>query len=240
MKKLLFTSLCLMLNHTVFAEDSFSPFFSEKAVELIDYYRPISAPDLITGVTYRPTNKEKHYTEEYRLAWEELFRDCIINNPIKHNFLIDGIASALVEIASTNTIPMLKKLYIELINTNTDIQQEKQRSILNTLIKFNNMESLDAIFSLLDLSDITRENNTLNQTQTEVSLRELIWQDMLIPKQAMVLSEQKKRNKQAEQWLEKLNIYENQNLSEKNKMFMEKTRNLSRKPEEQNADISLP
>ena len=242
MKKAIFTSFYLAINCSVIADIQSS--FSEKAKELMHDYAPQATPMAKLPFFYPPINKEKHFAEEYRLAWEELYRKRVLQSvDAKLIAMRDGyIITALSLIASTNSIPMLVDVYTQLVETNTDINQEKQREILGILLYFNDSKALDTIFSLLEMSDAKYKVNSPYQTLTGASLRESVWQEMLNPKSAMTLKDQKERTERAEQWRDKINAYQNDNLSVNNTMFVEKARNLSRKPEEQNknADVPLP
>ena len=150
--------------------------------------------------------------------------------------------SALITIASTNSIPMLVDVYTKLLETNKDENQEKQKEIIDILLNFETNEVLDIVFNLLDLSDKKYINHSPYQKRFNITLRESVWQDMLKPKPAMTLKEQKKRTERAEQWQEKLFKNKNSKLSDNNELFMEKARNLIRPAEERNlnAEISLP
>jgi len=274
MKKLTFTALGIIMNIMIFAEVQLPPIFgvpdaelrlpillddlfmqtySLKAQELLWYYTPRKNPQawapyppkIITPM-YHSRNKEKHYNEEYRPAWEELYRDYITNdhNRKLHQMGIYGIALALSEIASTNSIPMLVSIYTQILEINNDVNQELQMITFGILFNIDAPEALDAIFSLLDLSDAKYiDANPPEKTRTGLTLREWVWQDRLDPNYTSsgFISRQE-RITRAEHWRKKINAYQNSKLSENNKMFMEKARNLSRTPEERNtsADVPLP
>ena len=248
MKKSLLITLSLLIYYLAFADDNLlTSSLSERAQELNEKYqarlRPNSSVHRDPWV-YPPINREVHFTEEYRPAWEELYREKIIHGvnidevKINHVYIIN----ALSEIASTNTIPMLKNIYTQLLETDKDASQKQQKEILDILLKFKAYEAIDAVFLLLDLSDTKYGDNSPYKIRTNITLRESVWQDMLNPTPAMTLKDQKERTERAEQWREKFNVYQNPKLSENNKMFMEKARNLSRTPEERNtsADVPLP
>jgi len=242
MKKMLFVFCSLSIHCSATAE---LQNFSAKAQELIREYTPRATPATVRfPLFYPPLNREVHLTEEYRPAWEELYRKRVMQSVDADLFTIgDGyMAIALSLMASTNSIPLLVDVYTQLLEINKDVNQGRQKEILDILLYFKNSEALDAIFSLLDLSDVKYKNNSPYQIQIGMTLRESVWQDMLNPKPAMTLRDQKERTERAEQWRDKINAYQNDNLSVNNTMFVEKARNLSRKPEEQNknADVPLP
>jgi len=172
MKKTTLTALILIIGLKGIADDSSSHAFSEKALELIHYYTPIPAPMLITGVTQRPPDKEKHFSEEYRPAWEELFQHCMTNNHTLHQIGINGVIFALSEIASTNSIPMLVDVYTQLLEVSNEINQKHQQEIIKILLSIDSSEAMDPIFSLLDLTE-TKQN-----IDFAASLREMIINDL--------------------------------------------------------------
>ena len=241
MKKTTLTVLILMINFAIFADESFQQIFSPKALELIREYTPrVTNPK--TKIPVSPfLNKEKHLIEEYRSAWEELYCVNVTNKFATHSIPIGGIADVLSMIGSTNSIPMLVEVYSQLLESNKDENQKQRKEILNILFNINAPETLDIIFFLLDLSDTKYESDSPYQKRTGMTLREWVWQDRLNPKFiGDTFIKTQDRIERAEQWREKFNAYQNPNLSEKNQLFIEKARNLSRTPEEQNKNANVP
>ena len=215
----------------IFAEDDpILQAFSPKALELIRSYRPWANSPMnhVITVTYPPHNKEKHYNEEYRPAWEELYREVALDGVyakrfnfinVSTNGLRDasghakhdgnkGLTAALSEIASANSIPMLVDVYTQLLENNKDEKQERQKEMLGILLQINAPEALDAVFSLLDLAE--------NKVGAEpvATLRASLVNEL----------------QQALQKQENLKTYQNPNLSANNKALLEMARRNENQP----------
>lgn len=184
-----------------FSNISYFQKFSPKAFEIIQIYLPRSNPrfDIIP-----PFNPEQYVNEEYRPAWEELYRESVTNNAYAYSRGIQIMYPkiALSTIASTNSIPMFVDVYTQFLETNQDENQEKQKEILGILLKINAPEALDTVFSLLDLT----ENKT--GVKSALTLREAVLENL----------------EQALQKRDKLTNYQNFNLSANNKTLLEKVR----------------
>jgi len=210
-----------------FAEDDpILQAFSPKAVELLWAYNPQGGSPLnhVMLFFYPAPNKEKHYKEEYRPAWEELFREVVLDGVhakkirFKNNSTRSlrevrsgtggwgdgqkGITSALSEIASINSIPMFVDVYTQLLEQNKDEKKERQRDILGILFNINAPEALNTVFSLLDLTE-----NKIG-AEPAATLREAILKDL----------------EQALQKRDKLSAYQNPNLSVNNKALLDNAR----------------
>ena len=247
MKKMLLTSLCCMVNYTAFADDLSKQIFSEKAQELLRDYAPRSAGPMSHYPFIHPLHdKAKHYTEEYRPAWEELLFTCVTNGyeNIIHPTTINGVVFALSEIASTNSIPMLVNVYTQLLEHNKNEDQKRQKEILNILLTINDSTALDAIFSLIDMTETKLGINF------STPLREMIINDLekvqkkqerfeayIIKNPNATIDEiSLKEFEMANKRQERFNTYQNSNLSERNHVFLQQARSLKRAQEGQNSD----
>ena len=204
--------------------------FSLKANELLWTYalkwtsNPMVHP-LIP--VHTPLNTEKHLNESYRLAWEEIYSDRVFNdfNHSKHVPFIQ-LKSALTMIASTNTISFLVDTYEQLLESNADVKQEKKYEIFEILSEIDATESLDAIFALLDLSDMKYGSNEIYQAKTGKTLRETIFHEMLNPKPYVNRTERAKHLARIERNRERIKTYQNHSLSEKNKALLNEARKI--------------
>ena len=243
MKKLLFFSFVLALNHNVLSDDSTDLPFAKQVAELNQKYQPYY-PYVNARVPDYPATEQEHLTDEYRPIWEQLYRESLLGaeNPYLNTMHKGYMTGALIKIASTNTIPMLVDVYTKLLETNKDTNQEKQQEIITILFNFDAKEAIDAIFTLLDISDKKYGENSPYQKENNMTLREWIWQSKLNPeyRQRAVFVPRQERIERAEKWRGKFNTYTNANLSTKNELFMEKARNLSRLPEKRNKNAEVP
>ena len=212
-----FSGLLHKLNHPILQA------LSSNALELLYEYNPwIERRTVAVQIFYPPHYKEKHYNEEYRPAWEELYREIALDGVyatkinligVSTNVLSDsgsrsrfdgnkGITAALSEIASTNSIPMLTDVYTRLLGENQYENQARQRDIFGILLHIDSAEALDAVFTLLDLTE--------NKVGAEyaAALRDSLENDF---RQAL----KKRKN---------LNAYKNPNLSVNNQALLERAR----------------
>ena len=246
MKKMLLSSFCFVICHSVSADIQT---FSEKAQELLKEYAPYATPMAKLPFRHPPHNKEKHYTEEYRPAWEELYYECATNNHAMLQVTIYGVTAALSAIASTNSIPMLVDVYTQLFEINhkenpEQYRQERQKEILNILLTINDSTAFDAIFLLIDMTETKLGINF------STPLREMIIKDLekaqktqerfdayVLEDPNAIINENRKRElKMASERQERFNNYQNSNLSERNQVFLQQARSLKRTQEGQNSD----
>ena len=254
MKKIIISTLGTLMSFTVFAAEqspNYPPstpnppwldltsdefivqFFSSNSLELIQAYAPraIRRNTAVPVFTYFPHEKEKHYNDEYRPAWEELFREVVLdgvyakrmrlNNgfvtawPV-HNttdsnarsITATGLAAALSDIGSTNSIPTLVDVYTKLLEKDKNANQARKTDVLGVLLNINATESLDAVFSLLDLTE-----NKLG-AEPAATLREALVKDL----------------EQALEKRESFKTYQNPNLSANNQALLEKARRKEPQP----------
>ena len=238
--------------------DQIRQVFSPEALELIKEYSPRANP--FQGIAgsgneivypYPYPNRNHHLTEEYRTAWEELYRESVFHGTNVANRMrgsdsmifvfseTDGVVNtnlvnigvgrkvmlfALSEINSVNSIPFLVDTYKKLQDLCTDENIVKQKEVLSILLGMNTKESFDAVFSLYDLYDKKFGNELLFQTRNK-KMYESLFEEMLsyefMGAAGMFRDE---RIKRAEQRRERLNTYQNPNLSEKSKMLLEAAR----------------
>ena len=231
MKKIIFTSLGFIINLVVFSnalktQQSFSP----EARELIDEHQPKATPLGFHPPTYPVILQQQYANEKYRLAWEELYRESIMdsNTPIPRHVIF----SALTTIASTNSIPMLKEVYNQLLETNKNTNLERQHEILKILFRIDAQDAMDAAFALLDLTE------TKINTDCVVSLHEMIindfnrskksqeWHDAFLKAtpNATINEKTLKDIELTKKMQERFNAYQNPNLSVKNQKLLEITR----------------
>ena len=215
----------------LFAEDDpVLQVFSPKALALLEEYapRPSMMMTAVPEFYYPLHDNEKHYNEEYISAWMELYNDIIFegsytkklglnknvfltvfpvinsSNPSARSINLKGITSALSEIASTNSIPMLTDVYTRLLGENQDENQARQRDIFGILLHIDSAGALDAVFTLLDLT----ENKV--GAENAATLRDSIEHDF---RQAL----KKRKN---------FNAYKNPNLSVNNQALLERARQI--------------
>jgi len=184
--------------------------FSEKAIELISHYRIY--PNGPRTHAYPPLDSKKHINEEYRPAWEELYRESMNTT---RGLSVNPI-TALSLIGSPNSIPMLVEVY-------NDTQVKKgmwwgpHRTAINILFTIDAPEALDAALSLIDTTE------KISGAKPAADLRE-------------------EHLKNLERALQKENLktYQNPNISAKNKAFLEKVRASIRASEEQKTNADTP
>ena len=125
----------VIANHPAFAvreypvDVEYLQTFSLKAQELIQNYK-VRITSTVKRYEYSPIDFEKHINEEYRPAWEELFRESITNSyqiATKLGVNPHFVANAFYEIASTNSIPMLFDVYTQLLEKNKGTTDEMQK-----------------------------------------------------------------------------------------------------------------
>ena len=221
-------------------------FFSEKAQELVKEYAPYATPMAKLPFSHPPHNKEKHYNEEYRPAWEELYLVCLTNeqNRSINKISINGVILALSEISSTNSIPMFVDAYTRLFDTNNDVNLKHQQEIIKILLRIDASEAMDAVFSLLDITEVRLG------TKASVSLYEIIINDLEQAKRlqewkeefikstpnATVSERSLKESEVTKKRQERFNTYQNINLSERNQNFLKQVQSLTGTQEKQNSD----
>jgi len=250
-KKIVLISLCLMMNYTGFADNhplltpnplwptftikptppspmnpvlqsNFLQLYSSQVIKIIRAYEIRSNAQ---GTFYYPSlDSEKHVNEEYRPAWEEMFRDCALDRVILNRLGMPTyyIVAALSELASTNSIPFLVNTYKEILEK-SEWYRDSHLVIFHILFKINTTEALDAVFAMLDLSDEKIGYNTFYNSKTHMTLRDIILSDFLETQHQGTIF-----------------TYQNLNLSKNNHEFLKKMQDLMRTQQEQNVDAPLP
>jgi len=183
--------------------------FSDKALELNLVYKSRVVTDPMShvyGLTHSaPCPKfygETHFNEEYRPAWEEIYYDRVINGNDNEELIVPDyyMTDSLSETASTNSIPFFNDLYVKVLNENDVQKQHRKTEILKMLLCIDSPKALDIVFSLIDLTEDNKK------VETPDKLRELLAGDL-----------QKALQKNTS-----FKTYENPNLSEKNREFLDK------------------
>ena len=131
--------------------------FSPKALELIKEYsprrNPIISPSPRFNLLYPLSTDilKKHLSDEYRPAWEELFKEYILDgeNVKMIGVRYQTVSSILPMVGGTNSVPFLIDVFGQLLDMGPNENIGRQMEILLVLTKINNPESLRTAFLLL-------------------------------------------------------------------------------------------
>ena len=240
MKKLILASIGIATNLlavdipppipiNTYKKDPYFQKFSDKALELISIYAPrLNSPRTFY---HPPLDFEKHVNEKYRIAWEEIYCE-VVTNGLKATKIAMAInqATVLSMMGSTNSIPVLVDAYKEMQKKDT-YYQAHHLAILGILLHIDAPEAMDAVFKLLDYTDVELGADKKYQNVNE-TLRERIMNVLLDPKFDPKRLESFKPVKTPEALRAQFDAYQKPDLSARNQAFIEKTRAVSRAAEE--------
>ena len=125
--------------------------FSAQLLELMQIYAPrFDEPE---ATRYTPLDLKKHVNEEYRPAWEELYFFYLTNSAAFHTYRLGlNPLRALRTIDSVDSITALEEFY-KLVSQTNNFNPDIHGQILQFLLNYKKLESLDAVLSLLDFTD---------------------------------------------------------------------------------------
>ena len=247
MKKILFVSFILMINHTVFSDDNSPvdtwplPTPTAEAAKILRGFFPAPPPNFFPAYSQVVPGPSQD-PEINRLATERwYYRETFNPTPLPMIPAPPGTSLNLMyNFANTNTIPFLLRFNTELMEKNMDENQHKMREILRILLCIESPLAFDAILTILDMADEKHGEDSPIKKQTGKTMREIIIADISEPYEGEDDPPKWKTVVKSDKWHETFQHYQPENPSEKNQAFLEKARAASRAAEEQEVNDETP